>query len=109
MTETHPAYWELVATIDYMVPVARGGVDSEENWLTTSMLRNAAKANWTLDELGWSVLPPGNFSEWDGLTRWLGNYIDEHGGGQDRYALRWYQAACTVCSLPHARHGRAQK
>lgn len=39
MSETHPAYWELVPTVDHIVPVARGGADSEENWVTTSMLR----------------------------------------------------------------------
>ena len=48
--QTHPAYWELTATIDHLVPVSRGGADSESNWLTTSMLRNSAKANWTIEE-----------------------------------------------------------
>lgn len=100
MTETHPAYWELVPTVDHIVPVARGGVDSEENYLTTSMLHNAAKANWILEELGWSLVPPGDFSEWDGLTGWLVNYIEQHGcEGQERYVLSWYQATCTVCGL----------
>lgn len=110
MTETHPAYWELTPTVDHIVPVARGGADSAENWLTTSMLRNAAKANWTLGELGWSLLAPGNFSDWDGLTRWWVYYIEEHGSeGQDRYVLRWYQAACTVCGLtPRATRTRAK-
>ena len=32
------------------------------------MQKNAAKANWTLKELGRSVHPPGDFGEWDGLT-----------------------------------------
>jgi putative addiction module component (TIGR02574 family) len=100
MSETHPAYWELVPTVDHIVPVARGGADSEENWATTSMLRNAAKANWTLGELGWTLLPPADFSEWDGLTGWLVSYVKEHGvEGQDRYVLRWYQAARTVCGV----------
>jgi hypothetical protein len=45
MAETHPAYWELFPTIDHVLPVSRGGVDSDVNWVTTSMLRNAAKAN----------------------------------------------------------------
>lgn len=94
MTETHPAYWELVPTIDHIIPVALGGIDSEENWVTTSMLRNAAKANWTLDELGWKLLPPGDFSQWDGLTGWLIRYIEQHGlAGQERYVIQWYKAA----------------
>src|SRR2546421_668252 len=52
MTETHPAYWELFPTIDHVLPIARGGAHSQINWVTTSMLRNAGKANWTLEELG---------------------------------------------------------
>ena len=53
MSETHIAFWELSPTIDHLVPVARGGVDAEHNSVTASMLRNSAKANWTLQELGW--------------------------------------------------------
>lgn len=33
MTETHPAYWEVIPTIDHIVPIARGGSDSEDNWV----------------------------------------------------------------------------
>jgi hypothetical protein len=28
---THPAYWELGATIDHVIPVTRGGSDDESN------------------------------------------------------------------------------
>src|SRR5688500_18562286 len=52
MSETHIAYWTLIPTIDHVVPVARGGIDNESNWVTTSMLRNSAKSCWTLQELG---------------------------------------------------------
>ena len=100
MTDTHPAYWELVPTVDHIAPVARGGADSEENWVTTSMLRNAAKANWTLEELGWKLLPPGDFSRWDGLTGWLIRYIEKHGlENQERYVVQWYKAACKVAVI----------
>src|SRR5687767_2160048 len=40
MTATHLAFWELSPTVDHIVPIARGGIDSDENWVTTSMLRN---------------------------------------------------------------------
>ncbi|HZP93434.1 MAG TPA: hypothetical protein VFB20_11220 [Burkholderiales bacterium] len=60
MSESHEIYWELFPTIDHVVPVARGGADAPENWVTTSMVRNAAKANWTLEELGWVLLEPGH-------------------------------------------------
>jgi hypothetical protein len=39
----HRMWWELFPTIDHVVPVARGGVDAPENWVTTSMMRNQAK------------------------------------------------------------------
>ena len=68
MTETHVAYWELFPTIDHIKPIARGGYDTEENIITTSMIRNAAKSNFTLEEIGWSVKEPGNLNDWDGLT-----------------------------------------
>ena len=70
MSACHPMYWDLCPTIDHVVPVARGGLDEEANWVSTSMLRNAAKANWTLDELGWQLCPPGHRDGWDGLTGW---------------------------------------
>ena len=51
---THHAYWEIGATVDHPVPVTRGGADDESSWVTTSVARNSAKMNWTLDELGWT-------------------------------------------------------
>jgi hypothetical protein len=45
----HFAFWEMFPTIDHLVPVARGGADDESNWITTSMVRNAAKSAFTLD------------------------------------------------------------
>lgn len=71
---THPAYWELAATIDHVVPITRGGGEEESNWATTSMVRNAAKGNHILAELGWTLLPPGDLEEWDGLIRWFLGY-----------------------------------
>jgi hypothetical protein len=57
---THPAYWELSATVDHLVPISHGGLDEESNWITTSMARNSAKMNWTLEELGWKLQDAGN-------------------------------------------------
>jgi HNH endonuclease len=68
---THPAFWEIGATVDHLVPVSRGGADDESNWVTTSMARNSAKMNWTLAQLGWTLQPPGDFAEWDGLIGWF--------------------------------------
>lgn len=68
---THPAFWEVGATVDHLVPVTRGGADEESNWVTTSMARNSAKMNWTLADLGWTLQPPGDFKAWDGLMGWF--------------------------------------
>ena len=94
MSETHMVFWEMFPTIDHLLPVARGGVDGESNWVTTSMLHNGAKAQWTLEELGWKCLPPGNLLKWDGLTRWFLDYVGTHNGlRDDNYVDQWYRAS----------------
>ena len=60
----HFAFYELFPTIDHLVPVSRGGADNESNWVSTSMIRNAAKSNFTVEELGWQTAPPGSLREW---------------------------------------------
>lgn len=89
----HFAFWELFPTIDHLVPIARGGADDESNWITTSMVRNAAKCTLTLDELGWSLWPPGNDGEWDGLVGW---FIDQAKADRtildDVYFRQWFIA-----------------
>jgi len=67
---THPAYWLHYPSIDHVIPVARGGQDDESNIVTTSMLRNAAKGNWLLSELGWLAERAPIVSGWDGLMPW---------------------------------------
>ena len=67
----HFAFWELFPTIDHVVPVSRGGLDREDNWVSTSMLLNAAKANFTPQELGWTLHQPDDVNHWDGLTDWF--------------------------------------
>ena len=103
MSESHIVYWELFPTIDHIIPVARGGNDCAENWVSTSMLRNSAKSNWTLDELGWNLYPSGNFREWDGLIGWFFSYIDENPQHlQDKYLKRWHGAVVrAIDSLPN--------
>lgn len=94
---THPAYWELGATIDHVVPVSRGRTDEESNWVTTSMARNSAKMNWTLEELGWTLYPPGEFTAWDGLIRWFLQYASTHPRALTNASVReWHCAATSV-------------
>jgi hypothetical protein len=94
----HPMYWELYPTIDHIQPVSRGGRDDDSNWVCTSMLRNGAKANWTLDELGWELVPPGKVENWDGLMPWYLDYLDTYESqGADHPALRSWTAAARRC------------
>jgi 5-methylcytosine-specific restriction endonuclease McrA len=55
--KTHPAYWELVASCDHLVPVARGGGSGMDNLVTACYRCNSSKANWTVEELGWGARP----------------------------------------------------
>jgi hypothetical protein len=95
--ETHPAYWEVSATLDHVIPVSRGGADDESNWVTTSMARNGAKMNWTLEELGWQLRPAGAIGEWDGMMKWFLEYTARHPETiVDNAVRRWRQAAEVV-------------
>jgi len=94
MSESHIVYWELFPTVDHVVPVARGGRDDETNWVTTSMLRNSAKSNWTLEELRWRLLPPGDCASWDGLLSWFLAYLKrDQSHFADHYISKWHRAA----------------
>lgn len=97
MSASHIAYWELFPTVDHVVPVARGGTDDESNWVTTSMLRNSAKSNWTLEELGWPLLAAETKNTWDGLVGFCQDYLATHPEHlSDKYIARWHRAAKTT-------------
>ncbi len=90
----HFAYYELFPTIDHRTPVARGGLDQMDNWISTSMLRNAAKANFTVEELEWTLHPCGDISAWDGLTGWFMQQARIRPDiSSDPYLSRWLRAA----------------
>lgn len=94
---THPAYWTHYPTIDHVVPVARGGPDDETNIVTTSMLRNSAKSNWLLSELGWSAEPAPIHTNWDGLLPWFCREFERNAALRLNQSLRrWYRAAKSV-------------
>lgn len=96
---THPAYGELAATVDHLVPVTRGGTDKESNWITTSMARNSAKTNWTLEELGWKLFPRGDMSSWDGLIHWFLEYTRAHPQAlANPFVNQWHKAARSALS-----------
>mgnify|MGYP002349834636 FL=1 len=100
MTECHIAYWQLFPTIDHIIPIARGGEDNDTNYVSTSMLRNSAKSNWLLEELGWDLYPPGSFEEWDGLVHWFLEYAKSHPDIlKDQYIYKWHKAVMGIIKL----------
>ena len=91
MTETHNAYWELIPTIDHIYPIAKGGHDNKDNWVTTSMKNNSIKSNYTIDEINWKLYPKGNLNEWDGLTKQFVELVDNNKELLcDNYIKNWY-------------------
>lgn len=93
-SECHLAYWQLLPTIDHIIPVSRGGEDVEENWVCTSQLRNGAKSNWLLEELGWSLHPPGCLGDWNGMINWYISYLDTNPQYlESKYLYSWHRVA----------------
>ncbi|HSQ88888.1 HNH endonuclease signature motif containing protein [Romboutsia sp.] len=91
MDQTHVAYWELIPTIDHINPIARGGKDEEDNWITTSMLHNSIKSNWSLEQIGWNIKECGDLSEWDGLTNIFIDIVERDTNLlNDNYIKKWY-------------------
>lgn len=91
---THRAYWEIGATIDHLVPVARGGTNSKANLVTTSMALSSAKMNWSLEELGWKLHSPGSSADWDGLLHWFLCYATRVPTVLSNNSVRqWHRAA----------------
>ena len=100
MTEGHIAYWELFPTIDHIVPIAIGGRDEPDNWATTSMLNNAVKSNWSLEQLRWSLYPAGDFNEWDGLTKLFVKLVEKDELLlKDNYIKSWYNASLEILKV----------
>ena len=94
MSECHLAFWQLYPTIDHIEPVARGGINEESNWVSTSQLKNSIKSNWTLEELGWKLHRPGDLNNWDGLINWYLEYTETNPELlEDPYLRSWHKAA----------------
>jgi len=90
MSETHMIYWDLFPTIDHLIPIARGGQDNENNWITTSMIRNSAKSNWTIEEIGWKLHDKGQLDNWDGLVSYFIDLTNKNiDYEKDNYVSDW--------------------
>ena len=90
MSDTHMIYWDLFPTIDHLIPVARGGQDNDTNRITTSMIRNSAKANWTIEEIGWKLHDKGQLDSWDGLVNYFIDLTNKNlDYEKDNYVSDW--------------------
>jgi len=49
MSNSHVAHWELYASVDHVVPVARSGTHEIDNWVTTSFMHNLIKSHWSVE------------------------------------------------------------
>ena len=100
-SQTHPAYWLLYPTLDHRVPLAGGGLDTEDNVVTTAMLRNCQKANWLLEELGWATSLEPCLTDWDGLLPWFMRMFEREPVLRQSTALRqWYAATGRPATEP---------
>ena len=95
MATSHVAHWELYASVDHVMPVARGGAHEMDNWVTTSMMRNLIKSHWKLEDLGWELLPSGRLDEWDGMLGWFLKYTEEREDLLALGAIRDWRSAAT--------------
>ena len=97
MEHCHAAYWELVPTVDHIYPIALGGKDNEENWATTSMIHNAIKSNWTLEQLNWKMHDAGNMKEYDGFSTAFVQLVEaDENLLKDEYIKRWYKLSLNI-------------
>ncbi|MBK9926055.1 MAG: HNH endonuclease [Anaerolineales bacterium] len=93
LDKCHIAYWELIPTIDHIIPVSRGGKDEFDNWICTSQLRNSIKSNWLLEELGWKLHGPRDLKVWDGMLNWFIEQVNKNNKYlDDTYIKPWYKA-----------------
>ena len=54
------------------------------------MIRNSAKSNWTIEEIGWELHNKGELKNWDGLVSNFLELIDKNPDYEkDSYILNW--------------------
>ena len=98
---THPAILSRSPVVDHVVPGSSGGDWGEEgNLVTACWPCNAAKADLSLEQLGWR-LRPIPVTEWDGLTSTYQALWRAAGEPKPRLHAAWLKAFET------ARHSAA--
>ena len=89
--ECHIAYWDYYPTLDHIHPIALGGKDVPENWVSTSMVYNSAKSNFTLEQIGWKLKDKGDIKDWDGLSGYFIKTVEKDKSLLEINAIKsWY-------------------
>lgn len=91
--ETHPAILSRSPVVDHIVPGSTGGDWLDEGNLVTSCWPcNGRKADFTLGQLGWTVLDVDRDSRRDGLTSRYANLWRTAGEPRPTYHKSWIAA-----------------
>jgi hypothetical protein len=97
----HFIWHEFFPTVEHLKPRAMGGTDDLDNLFTATSRTNSAKSIWTLQELGCTLQPKGNITEWDGMSQWFLNYVGKHEAILNHpYIRKWYDAVISVGLQP---------
>ncbi len=101
--EAHEAYWTHTASLEHIDPVSIGGVEAEDNWITTSMARNQVRSRYSLEALGWKVQPRNPLPDWDGGLETFFDLLKAQPalreGAHSVYFKRWQKLALEVTRL----------
>jgi hypothetical protein len=90
-------WWDAWPAIDHRLPHSRGGPDDPDNLICVSWWRNETKGALTTQETGWEVQPPGNLSDWDGLSSWMiGIVAHKPALLDDRMVATYYRATAPL-------------
>lgn len=91
--QTHPAILSRSPVVDHVAPGSMGGDWSDvENMVTACWLCNGRKANYTLSQMGWEVLPIAGQDAWDGLTAHYPALWEAAGRPKPQYHQGWIVA-----------------
>lgn len=97
---THIAYHDLGACTVPLVPLSRGGRSEETNLITTTMPYILARTDQTVEEAGWRLTREGFVDEWDGMSTWYVEYVNDHQELREvNFFNLWFNAARSVLRL----------
>jgi 5-methylcytosine-specific restriction endonuclease McrA len=86
---THPAIIARTSVVDHVIPGTQGGSWTDVNNMVTACWPcNAIKADFTLDQLGWTVQPITD-AAWDGLVAYYRQAWELAGRPDAAYHLDW--------------------